>query len=396
MIELKQQLVQLYYEEESFWKQKSKNTWLVAGDLNTKVFHGWAKTRKMKNLIPTLVDAGGVEQTEDEAKGEIAVQYFTNLFWSSSPSDAGELLHGLEARVTEEMNKRLTKEVTYADIKRAVKAIKSDSAPGADGMAAHFFQKHWIVTGPMITKEVHRFFREGVLPSEWNYTQLFLLPKKPNPTLMSDLRPISLCSVTYKIISKVLCSRLKGILPQIVSPTQGAFVAGRLISDNLFIAHEMVHGLNTNPNCKEEYIAMKTDMSKAYDHVEWSFLEALFVKLGFDSKWIGWIKLCIRSVSYTVLLNGQEFGHIVPERGLRQGDPLSPFLFILCAEALVHVMNRAEENGEISGMKLTRHCPAVQHLLFADDSLFLIRSELNECTAFLRCLKLYGQASGRR
>ena len=210
----------------------------------------------MKNLIPALVDSGGVEQTEEDVKGEIAVQYFTNLFRSSSPSDATELLLGMEPKVTELMNTRLTKDVSDAEIKRAVKATKSDSAPGADGMSAHFFQKHWCHTGHMITKEVHRFFREGILPSEWNYTQLFLLPKKPNPKLMSDLRPISLCSVTYKIISKVLCSRLKGILPQIVSPTQGAYVAGRLISDNLLIAHEMVHGLKTNPNCKEDFIAI--------------------------------------------------------------------------------------------------------------------------------------------
>lgn len=232
------------------------------------------------------------------------MQYFTDLFQSSSPADATELLQGMGTRVIEQMNTRLTKEVTDAKIKRAVKAIKSDSTPGADGMTAHFFQKHWKHTSPMITEEVHRFFREGVLPSKWNFTQLFLLPKKPNLSQMTDLRPISLCYVTYKIISKVLCSRLKGILPQIVSPTQGAFVAGRLISDNLLIAHEMVHGLRKNPNCKEEFIAIKIDMSKAYDRVEWSFLESLFVKMGFDRRWIDWVMLCIRSVSYTVLLNG--------------------------------------------------------------------------------------------
>lgn len=91
--------------------------------------------------------------------------------------------------------------------------------------------------------------------------------------------------------------------------------------------------------------------------------------MGFDRKWIDWLMSCIRSVSYTVLMNGDSFGHITPERGIRQGDPLSPFLFNLCAEALVHVMNRAEQNGLLTGMKLTRNCPSIQHLLFADDSL---------------------------
>lgn len=110
------------------------------------------------------------------------MQYFTDLFQSSSPADATELLQGMGTRVIEQMSTRLTKEVTDAEIKRAVKAIKSDSTPGADGMTAHFFKKYWKHTGPMITEEVHRFFREGVLPSEWNFTQLFLLPKKPNPS----------------------------------------------------------------------------------------------------------------------------------------------------------------------------------------------------------------------
>ena len=157
----------------------------------------------------------------------------------------------------------------------------------------------------------------------------------------------------------------------------------------------MVHGLKTNPNCREGYIAIKTDMSKVYDSVEWNFLEALFQKMGFDSKWIQWTMMCIRSVTYTVLLNGQTYGRIMPGRDLRQGDPLSPFLFILCAEALVHVMNRAELQGDITGMRLTKNCPSIQHLLFADNSLFLCQATLKECSSFLHCHELYGQASGQ-
>ncbi|KAG7552930.1 Reverse transcriptase domain [Arabidopsis thaliana x Arabidopsis arenosa] len=210
---------------------------------------------------------------------------------------------------------------------------------------------------------------------------------------MTDLRPISLCSVIYKIVSKVLCARLKCFLPDIVSDTQGAFVSGRLISDNILLAHEMVHALRTNPSCDEDFIAIKTDMSKAYDRVEWNFLEELMIRLGFDIKWIQWVMWCVRSVSYSVLINGASHGFIKPERGIRQGDPLSPFLFILCAEALVHIMNKAELEGRLTGMRLTPSCPSVQHLLFADDSFFLCQATLKECEEFLRCIHLYGAAS---
>lgn len=157
----------------------------------------------------------------------------------------------------------------------------------------------------------------------------------------------------------------------------------------------MVHGLRTNGMVDKEFMAIKTDMSKAYDRVEWNFLEVLMEKMGFARVWIRWIMMCVSSVSYSVLINGNSHGFIKPERGIRQGDPLSPFLFILCAEALVHCLNHSEENGQLHGIRISSSGPSVHHLLFADDSLLLCKANTVEALEIVRCLQLYGDASGQ-
>lgn len=146
--------------------------------MKTKVFHGWAESRKMKNAIPSLLDDSGVEITEEEAKGDISVNYFTQSFRSFNPSDAAELL---QRKVSASMNDRLIKSVYAAEIKHAVKAIKSDSSPGADGMTGHFYQKYWHIIGSKITSEVHKLFSGGCAASGVELHSVGVVTKDSQP-----------------------------------------------------------------------------------------------------------------------------------------------------------------------------------------------------------------------
>jgi hypothetical protein len=184
------------------------------------------------------------------------------------------------------MNEFLLAEYTEKEIKRALDDIGDLKAPGADGMPAICYKKFWGTVGDTVVKEVLHVLRGGSIP-RWNKTIVVLIPEVENPDHLKDLCPISLCNVVYKLISKVIVNRLKIILGEAVSPNQSALVPGRLISDNTILAYEMSHFMRRNRKGKDVYMTFKLDMSKAYDRVEWSFLEGIMRKMVFNESFCG-------------------------------------------------------------------------------------------------------------
>ncbi|XP_021773596.1 uncharacterized protein LOC110737563 [Chenopodium quinoa] len=230
---------------------------------------------------------------------------------------------------------------------------------------------------------------------EWNRTFLTLLPKVEHPELVSQYRTISLCNVLYKCIAKCLTGRLRLVLSFLVSDHQNAFVPSRLMSDNGLITHELLSFMNASKARKRFYAALKLDMNKAYDRVRWDFLFRVLKKFGFPSYWIHIIRQCVTSVSYQVLVNGSPSASFLPQCGLRQGDPLSPYLFVLCMEVLSALLVWAEEHSLIQGLRISRGAPSITHLFFADESLLFFQVSPPSCDHLMDILKEFCELSGQ-
>lgn len=195
-------------------------------------------------------------------------------------------------------------------------------------------------------------------------------------------------------MAKVLANRLKSILHKCISDNQSTFVPGRSILDNAVIAIEVVHYMKISRRSRDKNVALKLDISKAYDRIDWLYPKEVMIKMGFDSRWVRWIMMCVETVDYCVIFNNESVEPIFPRRGLRQGDPLSPYLFILCAEGLSTLIRKAEQRGYIHGISICSNAPIISHLFFGDDCFFFFsRAEEREVNMIKNILEVYEAAS---
>jgi hypothetical protein len=295
--------------------------------------------------------------------------------------------------ITPDMFHLLAAEFTTDEVTNAISSMKGLAAPGPDGLPAIFYHTYWEIINKDVINTVLQVLNNKEDPSPLNDTYICLIPKNKDPTHPGDFRPISLCNVILKIITKTMANRLKLILPDVISQNQSAFVPGRMITDNTLVAYEVFHFFNQSTS-KKGYMGIKTDMAKAYDRVEWPFLQTTLETMGFPQHMTDTIMRCVRSVSFSILLNGKPTKSFKPKKGLRQGDPLSPYLFILCANVFSGLITKAQMDKEIHGVKVAHGAPAISHLLFADDSLLFCRASEKEATTIKHIIKDYQEASG--
>ncbi|KAL5763406.1 hypothetical protein ACOSP7_019670 [Xanthoceras sorbifolium] len=251
-------------------------------------------------------------------------------------------------------------------------------APGLDGFNAGFYQKFWPIVGKRVTEASLSILNHHCSIRDLNHTVIVLIPKIHNAVKTGDFHQISLYNVAYKIVATGLANRLRLVLGEIISKTQSAFILGCFIFGNAMVGFEYIHALKRKRKGKEGFLGLKLDMAKAYDRVEWSFLAAIFRRLGLSAGWIRSIMDCISSMRYSFLVNGESLGLVRPSMGLRQGDHLSLYLFLLCTEGLSCLFCAAENQGLFSGIRCSRSGQKITHLFFADDSLVFTRATLEE------------------
>lgn len=293
-----------------------------------------------------------------------------------------------------EDNETFRTPITNAEIWNSVKSIAPFKAPGPDGLQAIFYHKYWSIIGEDICNFVKNCFAESNIPEEANKTLISLIPKSDNPENIKMFRPISLCNVRYKIITKIIVARLRPLLDKIISPFQSSFIPGRSTNDNIIITQEILHSLRSKKG-KKGGILLKIDLEKAYDKISWKFLLDTLLFFNLDPSLTALIMSCITSVKTAILWNGEPLEEFSPGRGIRQGDPLSPYLFVLCMERLSILIDSKCGEGNWKGIKVSRDSVALTHLFFADDLILFGHANITNCKAIMEVLNDFCIMSGQ-
>jgi len=301
--------------EEILWQQKSKVKWHCDGDRNTAYFHRVAKIKSASSLITSL-NLGDTVITDTKEISEHIINHFSTLFNNTSNTcDNGLVDEVIPHLITDRINSMLTLLPSEDEIFQAIFSLNKDSAPGPDGFGALFFQTYWSIIKLDVTKAALQFFSTGWILPNFNSNNIVLIPKTNNAGTINDYRPIAIENFKFKIISKILADRLAKIMPAITSVQQRGFIKGRSIKDCICLTSEAINLLH-----KKSYggnLALKVDIAKAFDTLDWNFLLQVLRKFGFSDTFCKWIHSILISAKLSVSINGKMHGYFSCTRGVR-------------------------------------------------------------------------------
>lgn len=371
------------------WRQRSRITWIKEGDANTRFFHLRANGRRRKNHIPSLVGPSGTV-TDHGQKAQVLLSHFTNLMGKRVQAENDQNWEAMNIPSIDLMH--LDTPFSLAELKLAVDGLHGEKAPGPDGFIGNFFKKCWSFINLDLLAAMNQM--HSLKGKHWkllNSATIVLLPKKNEAVDAKDYRPVSLMHSAAKILCKLLANRLAPELSKLVSAGQSAFIRGRSIQDNFLYVKNVVRQAHLK---KIPMLFLKLDIAKAFDSLSWGFLLRVLERMGFGQRWRDIVSLFLASSSSCIMLNGslgKKFSH---RRGLRQGDPLSPMLFILAMEPLQKLFELATVHGVLSELKLG--AATIRASFYADDAALFVNPCSSDITAVQQILQLFGNASGLR
>ncbi|XP_050232935.1 uncharacterized protein LOC126681437 [Mercurialis annua] len=374
---------------DSLWHQKSRLNWHSHGDKNSKYFHAMASKHSNSNAISEVLIDETCYNSAPAIKHQV-YSFYRQLFsrsaeisYSLASLPIRQLLHSQAAA----LSIPFSEEEIYATLL----GCDDNKAPGPDGFNYFFYKKAWkSIKGDLISL-FQQFYTFANFPVGLNTAFLVLIPKFRGASDIKDFRPISLINGVFKLISKVLANRLSTILPMVISANQFGFIKGRSIHDCHMIATEIIHLIKKR---REKAFLIKLDFRKAFDTISWQFIIQTLRRMNFDSKWISWITSFFDSAQLSVLLNGCPTENFFMGRGVRQGDPISPMLFVLAVENLRAIFSKAFNLGLLSGIHIDGIQEPVSILQFADDTLLFVPNDLNMISNLLRILRCFELISG--
>eukprot|EP00253_Pinus_taeda_P029823 PITA_29823 len=355
--ELQQIFHKACLSEEEHWRQKSRSLWLKAGDRNTAFFHKQAQVRKSFNSIAEIKDGNSTHKDFDSIK-RAAFNHFQNLYREEGVTDPNsKSLEAVSPKISYSMNQQLEAKISIQEIKDALSDMEPDKAPGPDGFTARFLQTCWQTVEKDLYKMILKSQTCQKIGGSTNSAFLALIPKEKGAKEFNRFRPISLCNIGYELITKVIANRLKGILPAIILKNLGGFVQGRQLADNFILVQKAIHS---------------SQLRKEKE----------------------WIHACITDPWIVSLVNGRAASFFKASRGLRQGFPLSPLLFVLHVSLLSFFVDQKLVDQEILGLNIARGVKNVNHTLFVNNTLLLGAASARSASKFKEVLDDYSEATG--
>ena len=376
-----------FYRNVARWSQKQDR-------VNKEFFNQFKRKYKPVSITSLKRPDGSYTSDESEMRGIVSDYYHqllsTTTFTTDSLYKKQDILATIQQKITNEMASHLIQPFTSQEVLFATKSLGKDVCPGKDGIGVVFYLHYWDFLGPILTRATNLIFSTGTMPTEWKEGIIYMIPKaNMQYDEVSKWRPITLLNDIYKIVAKTIAIRLRSMLPSIIHDTQSGFVQDRSIFYNIFLFWEMVALAQQN---KQQMAVLLLDFEKAYDKVEWDFLEAVLSRLGFPNAWINGVSALYRQASSSVLFAGG-YGPMFPiSRSVRQGCPLAPSLFILYGEALASYL-RSSSAG-IKGIALPIAQSVVLDVEFADDTALYVDGEIGNLGQVQNALQNFSEATG--